>query len=59
MGLFGCTAGNDHEEISTTSEITDTHFESDTADTQTVTDLTVEDVPTLLPDVLKLREKKY
>lgn len=59
MGLFGCTAGNDHEEISTTSEITDTHSESETADTQTVTDLTVEDLPTLLPDVLKLREKKY
>ena len=59
MGLFGCTAGNDHEEISTTSEITDTHSESETADTQTVTDFTVEDLPTLLPDVLKLREKKY
>ena len=59
MGLSACTAGNDHEDISTTADRTDTHSESDTADAQTVTDLTVEDVPTLLPDVLKLREKKY
>ena len=56
MSLSACTVGNDHEDIFTTSDITDTHSESDSADTQTVTDLTVEDVPTLVPDVLKLRE---
>lgn len=59
MSLSACTVGNDHEDIFTTSDITDTHSESDSADTQTVTDLTVEDVPTLVPDVLKLRKKKY
>lgn len=59
MSLSACTVGNDHEEISTTSDIPETHSESDSADTQTVPDLTVEDVPTLVPDVLKLREKKY
>lgn len=59
INLSACTVGNDHEDIFTTSDITDTHSESDSADTQTVTDLTVEDVPTLVPDVLKLREKKY
>ena len=59
MNLYACTAGNDHEDISTDSDITDTHSESDPAETQTVTDLMVEDVPTLVPDVLKLREKKY
>ena len=59
MSLSACTVGNDHEDISTTSDLTDTHSESDSADTQTVADLTVEDVPTLVPDVLKLREKKY
>ena len=59
MSLSACTVGNDHEDISTTSDLSDTHSESDSADTQTVADLTVEDVPTLVPDVLKLREKKY
>ena len=59
MSLSACTVGNDHEDISTTSDLTDTHSESDSADTQTVADLTVEDVPTLVPDVLQLREKKY
>ena len=59
MSLSACAAGNDHENIFTTSDITDTHSESDSSDTQAVTDLTVEDVPTLVPDVLKLREKKY
>ena len=59
MSLSACTVGNDHEDIFTTSDTTDTHSESDPADTQAVTDLTVEDVPTLVPDVLKLREKKY
>ena len=59
MSLSACTAGNDHENIFTTSDITEPHSESDPADTQAVTDLTVEDVPTLVPDVLKLREKKY
>ena len=37
----------------------DTHSESDPADTRTVSNLTVEDVPTLVPDVLNLREKEY
>ena len=59
MSLSACTVGNDHENIFTTSDITDTHSESDSSDTQAVTDLTAEDVPTLVPDVLKLREKKY
>ena len=59
MSLSACTAGKDHEDIFTTSDITDTHSGSDSADTQAVTDLTVEDVPALVPDVLKLREKKY
>ena len=61
MSLSACTVGNDHEDIFTNSDTTDTHSESesDPADTQAVTDLTVEDVPTLVPDVLKLREKKY
>ena len=61
MSLSACTVGNDHEDIFTNSDTTDTHSESesDPADTQAVTDLTVEDVPTLVPDVLQLREKKY
>lgn len=86
MSLSACTVGNDHEDIFTTSDITDTHSESGSADThsgsdsagtqsesgsadtlsepddanaQTVTGLTVEDVPTLVPDVLDLREKNY
>ena len=44
MSLSACTAGNDHENIFTTSDITEPHSESDPADTQAVTDLTVEDV---------------
>ena len=59
MSLSACAVGNDPKNIFTTSGITDTHSESVSADTQTVTDLTIEDVPTLVPDVLKLREKKY
>ena len=59
MSLSACTVGNDHEDISTDSDTTETLSESESADTQTVTDLTVEDVPPLVPDVLKLREKKY
>ena len=59
MSLSACTVGNDSENHSSASGITDTHSESDPADTRTVADLTVEDVPTLVPDVLKLREKKY
>ena len=37
----------------------DTLSEPDDANAQTVTGLTVEDVPTLVPDVLNLREKNY
>ena len=29
MSLSACTVGNDHEDIFTTSDITDTHSESD------------------------------
>ena len=54
MSLSACTVGNDHE-----NSLPDKHSESGSANKQTVTDLTVEDVPTLVPDVLKLREKKY
>ena len=43
----------------TESGSADTHSESGSAGTQPVADLTVEDVPTLVPDVLNLREKKY
>lgn len=59
MNLSACAVGNERKDISTTPDITDKHSESGSADTQTVTDLTVEDVPELLPDVLKLREKRY
>lgn len=54
MSLSACTVGNDHG-----NSLPDKHCESGSANKQTVTDLTVEDVPTLVPDVLKLREKKY
>ena len=86
MSLSACAGGNGREDISTASDIpdthpesdpagthpesdlagthsesdpADTHPESDPADTQPVSDLTVEDVPALVPDVLKLREKEY
>ena len=59
MSLSACTVGNDHEDISTTSDLSDTHSESDSADTQPVTDLTIKNVPNLSMDVLNLREKKY
>ena len=71
MSLSACTVGNNHEDSFTTSDITDTHTGSDSADTHSGSDsadthsesdpadLSVEDVPTLVPDVLKLREKKY
>ena len=54
MSLSACTVGNDHE-----NSLPDKHSESGSANKQTVTDLTVEDVPALVPDVLNLREKKY
>ena len=57
--LSACAVGNDPENSFPASEVPDKHSESDPADTQTVTDLTFEDVPTLVPDVLKLREKRY
>lgn len=59
MSLSACTVGNGNEDILTTSDITDTHSESGTAGTQTIPDLTVEELPTLVPDILKLREKEY
>lgn len=54
ISLSACAAGNDPE-----NSLPDKHSESGSANKQTVTDLTVEDVPALVPDVLKLREKKY
>ena len=54
ISLSACAAGNDPE-----NRLPDKHSGSGSANTQTVTDLTVEDVPALVPDVLKLREKKY
>ena len=68
MSLSACTVGNDHKDISTTSDIpethsepesAETHSEPESAETQTVPDFTVEDIPALVPDVLKLREKTY
>ena len=59
MSLSACTVRNDPENSFPASEVSDKHSGSGSADTQTVTDLTVEDVPALVPDVLKLREKKY
>ena len=74
MSLFACTVENDHEDT-ITSNITGTHSEPTPAATQaeptpaatqveptpagTQTVITVEDVPALVPDVLKLRDKKY
>ena len=59
MCLFACADGNSHEDIITTSDMTETHSETDTVETQTVIELTLEDLPALLPDVLRLREKEY
>ena len=59
MSLSACNVENDNENIVTISEITDKHFESDSADTQPVTDLTIKNVPNLSMDVLNLRAKKY
>ncbi|MDD6032927.1 MAG: transglutaminase domain-containing protein [Oscillospiraceae bacterium] len=46
-------------ESDTESSQTVTHPESDTSGTQTVIEVTMEDLPELMPDILKLREKKY
>ena len=54
MNLSACAVRNDPE-----NSLPDKHSESDSGGTKTVTDLTVEDVPALVPDVLKLREKEY
>ena len=59
MSLFACAVGNDPENSFSASDVPDKHSESDSSDTKTVIDLTAEDVPALVPDVLKLREKKY
>lgn len=59
MCLFACADGNSHEDIITTSDMTETHSETDPVETQTVIELTLEDLPALLPDVLRLREKEY
>ena len=59
MSLSACTVENDYEDSFISSDISDTHSESSSSVTQTVTDLTVEDVPTLVADVLKIREKNY
>ena len=59
MSLSACADGNGHEDITTTSDMTETHSDTDSVKTQTVIELTLEDLPELLPDVLKLREKEY
>ena len=59
MCLFACVDGNSHEDIITTSDMPETHSETDPVETQTVIELTLEDLPALLPDVLRLREKEY
>lgn len=59
MSLSACADGNGHEDITTTSDMTETHSETDSVKTQTVIELTLEDLPALVPDVLKLREKEY
>ena len=59
ISLFACAVGNDPENSFSASDVPDKHSESDSSDTKTVIDLTAEDVPALVPDVLKLREKKY
>lgn len=52
-------SGSDSAGTQSESGSADTLSEPDDANAQTVTGLTVEDVPTLVPDVLNLREKKY
>lgn len=59
MSLSACTIGNGHEDIFTSSDITDTRSETDSSGTQSVTSSTVKEFPTLVPDVLNLREKQY
>lgn len=59
MSLSACTVRNEPENSSTATDVPENNSESDSADTQTVAVLTVEDVPTFVPDVLKLREKEY
>ena len=64
IGLSACAGRNSPEVILTTPDITEPPSESVPAETQlpastqTPADLTVEDVPALVPDVLKLREKQ-
>ena len=50
---------NGNEDIVTTSDTTDTKPETAPVETKPVIELTPEDLPELLPDVLKLREKEY
>ena len=52
-------SGSDSAGTQSESGSANTLSEPDDANAQTVTGLTVEDVPTLVPDVLNLREKKY
>ena len=52
MDRFACAVGNDHEDFFTASDKTEMHSDSDSADTQIVPDVTVDDVLTLVPDVL-------
>lgn len=54
MSLSACAVKKAPENSIPVSEISDAHTESETA-----ADLTIEDVPALVPDVLKLREKEY
>ena len=59
ISLSACAVGNGYENSSSASDVPDKHSESSSSDTQTVADLTSAELPALLPDVLKIREKKY
>ena len=72
MSFCACAAEDVSEDIAPTPNITQAPCESEPGDTQeapadseppadtlTADELTVDDVPTLVPDVLNLREKEY
>lgn len=66
MCLSACTVGNDHEDIFTASDITDTHSEPDSADTQVwnsaVTSgifVRFDNVELSLDEILSMAEQEY
>ena len=59
MSPSACTVENEPESSIPAPSVSDEHSESDSSNTKTVTELTLEDIPTLVPDVLGLREKEY